>query len=196
MSNILKIEIEDEVLELKVVSAWEEITVDQYAEVQKVLETEANELEKSISVLSKLTGVDEDVFYSMYPEDFTKAAEMLTFLNEEVPQEKCESIMVEGEEYFIKDDFKKLTLGETISLELILERYGNNVLKGFPEMLCIFLRKKKDNGKLEVFKNSFMDRAQMFGKLPITKIQHLFFSTSTTEALFNNNMKDSLEVIK
>lgn len=193
MTNTLRIETEEGAIEVQVPSSWDEITVKQYAEIQKLLSWEGNALERSIKILSELTGVEEDVFFAMYPEQFAQVGELISFMNTEVPQKKKESIILEGEEYFLMTNLEKLTLGESISLELIIEKSKDNVLAHFPEMLCIFLRKKKDNGKLEAFKNSFMEREELFGSISITDVNHLFFSTLSTGTTSTPNMKEFLE---
>jgi hypothetical protein len=42
------------------------------------------------------------------------------------------------------------------------------------KLLCIFLRKKKENGKLESFKNSFMEREELFENVMISDVNNLF----------------------
>ena len=65
-------------------------------------------------------------------------------------------------------------MGEVISLELIMKEADGNLFKMMDKLLCIFLRKKKNNGKLETFKPEMMSRAELFKKAPISKVYNVF----------------------
>jgi hypothetical protein len=59
------------------------------------------------------------------------------------------------------------------------------------QLLCIFLRKKKENGKLEKYKTSFMGRQEIFKKIKIDEINHVFNFFLTGRASSANNTADS-----
>ena len=56
-----------------------------------------------------------------------------------------------------------------------------------PQLLCIFLRKKKENGQLEKYKTSFMNRVEIFKKIKIDEINHIFNFFLTGRNLSPNN---------
>ena len=92
----------------------------------------------------------------------------------ETPLEEKEYLLVEGDKYYLKKDFSQLTLGEQASIEIILKKYDGKLENAISELLCIFLRKKRDNGKLEKFKNSFMGRSEMFNDVMIADVHNIF----------------------
>jgi len=99
----------------------------------------------------------------------------LGFIKEKIVAKKVDSIRVNGNDYYLKNDFDKLNNGEVISLEILNKKYKDNPEEGMAEMLCLFLRKKKENGKLENFTPEFMDRADMFRKeVKVSEVNDLF----------------------
>jgi hypothetical protein len=129
-----------------------------------------------------LTGIEEELIYLLTQEQFLEVVEKVKFTNEEIVSELKESILVEGEEYFIKKDFDKLNMGEIISIESLLKQSDGDLSKCMSKLLCVFLRKKKENGNLESFKNSFMEREELFDNVMITDVNNLFvfFSNGRT----------------
>ncbi|MCP4761449.1 MAG: hypothetical protein GY870_06680 [archaeon] len=170
----LEIEIDGEVKEFKVPQGWNEVTVKQTSKIASIDRGGINNLELMIEILSILGNVDKEICYMMQQEDFINIIETLKFTNEEIKSELKDSIVLGGEEYLLKKDFDKLTMGEIISIETIIKEYDNNIQLALPKLLCIFLRKKLENGKLESFKNDFMEREELFGEAIITDVNDIF----------------------
>jgi hypothetical protein len=81
---------------------------------------------------------------------------------------------VNGDKYYMKTDFDKMKYGEIMSVELLMASSGGNLLKVMDKLLCIFLRQKNENGKLESFKADFLERAESFKKIPISQVNQIF----------------------
>ena len=64
-------------------------------------------------------------------------------------------------------------MGEVISIETLIGS-TDNFIKVMDKLLCVFLRKKKENGKLEIFKNNMMERDVMFRQLPVSQVINIF----------------------
>ena len=189
----LNLEIDDEKRKFSIPESWDEVTVDIFSNIWKIDRDNLTDIEITVAVIGLLTSIDEDSLYMMSPDDFNRVAELIQFTNTDVKGKQVDSIVIDGDEYFLKNDFNKLSMGEVISLELLIEKSDGNMGSIMPEMLCIFLRKKKDNGKLETFKNSFMDRAEMFKGVSITEVNDIFLFFSDGENSSTVNMKESLE---
>ena len=61
------------------------------------------------------------------------------------------------------------------------------------KLLCIFLRKKKENGNLEAFKSEFMERRWGFRDIKISKVFNVFNFFLNGGSSLLNNMNPSLE---
>jgi hypothetical protein len=185
---------DEENYEFDVPESWEEITVKEFTKIMELADNKDNlsEIEFFVKVINVLTGIPEEIIYVTPIDKFNQISQLLNFIDKEIKGELKESIIVDGEEYFLKTQFDDLTMGEVISIEMLVEKYGN-VNKCLDQLLCIFLRKKKENGKLESFKVSHMERAQQFEKVSITDIYQLMVFFSDGRTLSINSTKDSLE---
>jgi hypothetical protein len=189
----LNLELDGEEMVYKIPNGWDEVNVEQFADIFKLDREALTGIELSVEIVNILTGISEDDLYAMSPENFTELAKIIEFTNEDVVGNKCESIKIGEDDYFMKNDFEKLTMGEIISLELLIEQSNNNVISMFPELLCIFLRQKKENGKIESFKKGFMERAESFKSVSIADVNDLFLFFLGGVNLSEVNTKDSLE---
>lgn len=186
----VKIETDEEDLLYHFPENWDEITVKQFCDVFRKDYEGKNSFYSSVVLMSALTGVKQDIIEMMDIEDFKMLLGKLKFMQEEVKRSDDERIFINDEEYFLYTDFSKYTTGEIITIELLLEQGGNNVISVMPELLCVFLRKKTAKGNIEKFKTSFMERQYDFNKLPISKIYHIFNFFLDGKNTSTNNIKD------
>lgn len=178
----LIIEIDDNKQQINIPHSWDDISIKTYR-LLMTLNNDLSLITLRIKTISIILNIDEDIVRMIPTEDFIKIEEALQFItNTKINDEQNESIIINDEEYFCYNDFKNLTVGEQESINIIMDKYQHNILEGYNELLCILLRKKKDNGKLETFKSEMMNRADMFDNISINKINGLmfFFSNSNT----------------
>ena len=187
------IEIDDEVKDYDLPSTWDDITLDEFIRLFSIDRSELNPLELSIKTIEVLVGINEEILLMMKSDDFETLATELSFTTEDVKAVNVDFITIGGEDCYIKNNFNQLTMGEIISIETILDEADNNIFKVMDKLLCIFLRKKKENGKLETFKGEFMERATLFRKTPISQIYNVFNFFLTGGTLSDANTKDYSE---
>ncbi len=193
--NRLVIEFDGEELNIDVPTSWDEVTVEKAAIHSSIKVhsgmTTYDYFKEVMSVMSEIEGTydadKDEVIGSLSADEYEACDKWLEFLKENSIGEDKESIMVEGEEFFIKNDFNKLGNAEIISLNMIQEKHKSNLNYAIPELLCIFLRKKKANGKLETFRSSFMERAPMFKNVIVTDVNRLFLFFLNGKSLFGLN---------
>lgn len=172
----IKLEIEDKEKEYNLVVNWDEVTVGQYAEIIKTQQQkDLTEIQLSVKLVSILSGMHEDTIYSMDMEQLSSILQHIKFLNEPLQTKEVEYIEIEGEKYYLKKEFEKLSVGEMISLQVIEEQMRkedvNNLYAYLPKFLCIFLRKEDEMDK---FQNHFMGRENMFSNVKIVDVNDVF----------------------
>jgi hypothetical protein len=139
-----------------------------------------------------LTGIDREVIEQIDYESFTELVKNLSFIYTPIEEKKNQSVIVDGEEYFLYTEFNKYTAGEIISIETILQSANNDIMKVMPQLLCIFLRKKKENGNLEKYKTTFMQRVELFKTIKVDEINHIFgFFLTGRDSSANNTAVSS-----
>ena len=189
----LNLEIDGEQMSFNIPDSWNEVSVEKFTNIFNIDRDGLSPIELTVKVVGILLNIDEDYLYMMSPDDFSTITKCIEFTNHDVVGSEVEFIEVDGEKYYLKKDFEKLTMGEIISLELLIEQSNGNVVSKMADMLCLFLRKKKDDGNLESFKNSFMLRAEKFKEVSIADVNDIFLFFSDGENSSIDNMKDSLE---
>lgn len=190
----INLEIDDKTTEYNLPENWDEVNIEQFCKIWEFDRQEMNTLQFATRIISSFTDIDEEVILDMQYTDFHKLCDILKFTQTEFqPEKNVEYIEIEGEKYFLKSDFSQLTMGEVISIETIIESGAGNIYKVMDKLLCIFLRKKKENGNLETFKGEFMSRSELFKKLPISKVFTLFSFFLTGNNISQNNTNPSLE---
>ena len=130
--------------------------------------------------------------------DFQKLCDILDFTKGDFkPEVNIDFIELGDDKYYLKKDFSQLTMGEVISIDTILSEANGNIYKVMDKLLCIFLRKKKENGNLEAFKSEFMERRWGFRDIKISKVFNLFsFFLNGNDLLQNNTNPSSVNQTK
>lgn len=170
----LELEIDEEVLNFELPQSWDEVTVKQFMDIISINRDGIKMYELVSKTINAFTGINEEHLEMMDFKDFKVISDILEFTKVDVVPVTVEYVELDDIKYYLKSDFNKLTMGEVISIETIMTKSDNNLFKVIDELLCIFLRKKKENGKLETFKVEMMDRNEMFKNLKITEVLNIF----------------------
>lgn len=188
----INIELDDEVKQYQFPTDWSEVSVEQFGKLYTIDKNVHSGMFFMFEVLHQLTGIDRDIIEQIDYESFTELVKNLKFVYEPIQEKKLESVIVEDEEYFLYSEFNKFTAGEIISIETILQSANGDFVKVMPQLLCIFLRKKKENGKLEKYKTSFMERVEKFKHIKVDEINHIFsFFLTGRDSSPNNTVVSS-----
>lgn len=192
MINLI-IEVDGEEHNFNVPTGWDEVTVKSAAALSDIKKTDRTDIEVMVDIISLLANIDSELIYMLTSEQFQKVVDIIKFTTEDVKGEMADSVIVDGEEYFLKKDFSQLTMGEIISIDTIISQNENNIAPAMAKLLCIFLRKKKENGNIESFKNSFMERESLFEGVIISDVHNLFLFFLDGRNSSQSNTKDYLE---
>lgn len=180
---------------------WDDVSVGEYTKIVQFKNKYEGDnskfgIKESVELVSILTGIDSKTLYLMTPDNFEKLAKSIDFVKTDLDTKNVEFIIIEGEKFWLKKDFDKLTMGEVASVEAIQKKY-ERLDESLPELLCIFLRKKLDNGKLEDYDVDFHDtRVDLFKKAKISEVNNILSFFLTGKNLLSQNMKESSEEIK
>ena len=187
----INVEVDEVLKEYSFPTSWSEVTVEQFSNLYGIDKDKYTGMFYTFEVIHQLTGIDREVIELMDYQDFVELVKSLDFVFKPVENKQNESVIVDGEEYFVYSEFNKYTAGEIISLDVIINSSNGEFVKVMPKLLCIFLRKKKENGQLEKYKTSFMSRENKFKQIKIDEINHIFSFFLTGRASSPNNTADS-----
>lgn len=148
---MIEIKFENKTFTLPV--GWDEVTFKQFIGIITVQQDELNsELETFVKILTALSGDKTLTAYlnQMSIDDFNSLREYFNWLSDEFDSKKYKSknkfFDIDGEKWKIKEDFNKLSVGEMVSLELMIK---DNKLDLNPYEIAfgILFRKVDENGK-------------------------------------------------
>lgn len=188
----VNIELEEERKSYDFPTSWDEVSVEKFMKIYTSSDTKYEGIMGSVKVLSAISGIDEEILMMMDINDFKNLADQLAFVNQDVPKHEVEYLELDGDKYYLYSDFNKFTTGEIITIELLLEQGGGNVFPVMLELLCVFLRRKKEDGTFEKYNTNFMSRKDLFKDVPISKIFHIFAFFLTINNSSNKNIVDYL----
>ena len=174
--------------------SWDEVTVKQFAELYKTKNPNNNDLLGAVNIISALAGIEQAVLLQMDIDDFKELSNKLTFITKEIPKTEVDYLELDGDKYYLYTEFNKYTTGEVITIETLMEGAQNDVNKIMADLLCLFLRKKDEDGKFEKFTTDMLRRKELFLGVPISNIYHIFLFFSTGRNTSTNNMKDSTKL--
>lgn len=182
----LNLTIDDQKKSFNIPTSWADVSIGQYENLSKLDKEKGkeNELQFAVDVLCSISDMTKDDAFMLPITETEKVFNNIDFVKKPIPESKKRFVEVDGIKYYFKDDYDKLTNGEVISLELLTKKYEGNIDAGMSEILCVFLRQKKENGKIEGFKSEFMERAEIFrDKISVADVYQLivFFSNGKSE---------------
>ena len=158
---------------------WDEVTLGQFAELEKLYKGEASKGVDAVDLISIMSGRTKDEVMEL-PVDFMETMAIhLVFLETQPEIEKpLNSIEIDGETYIINVK-EKLKFGEYVDFDQLVKSDPCD----YPSMLAILCRKEGEAYDSDFIANEFQKRVDMFAKQPITKILPLiafFLELSTT----------------
>jgi hypothetical protein len=144
----------------------------------------------AVTLISAISNIPEGLLMQMDINDFKNLSTKANFIAQEVERTDVDYIELEGDRYYLYTEFNKLTTGEVITIETILEGSQYDIYKVMGDLLCLFLRKKDEQGKFEKFSTDMFKRKEMFMDVPISNIYHVFGFFLDGRNSSQSNMKD------
>ena len=135
---------------------WGEVILEQFQAISKI--KYESKLKYAVDVLCSLTGLSEEIILAIEKGQISKIVETLQFIYSQKFSEKVnQTFMIGDDEYHLKD-FGTLTLGETISIETLIEKYNNNLIQAADRILAVLYQKKGETFDASILE----DRAKLF----------------------------------
>jgi len=145
---------------------WDEVTLGQFAELEKLYKGEASKGVDAVDLISIMSGRTKDEVMEL-PVDFMETMAIhLVFLETQPEIEKpIDRVEIDGETYIINVK-EKLKFGEYVDFDQLVK----NDPCDYPSMLAILCRKEGEAYDSDFIANEFQKRVDMFASQPVTKI--------------------------
>lgn len=186
-------------LTLDLPQSWAGVKLIQY---QKLDALNANVYKSRVfqlvDILEILTGLSKKTIFNLDVDVIKEIEDDLSWMHEEPQPQKIDKIIIDEIEYRPKKDFKKLTLGEMASIEILIDSEQASEVSSIDIALAVLLREVDDNNELKDFNADNVGelRESIRTNLSITQVLEFAVFFSDGEKTYTENLKDSLKQAK
>lgn len=155
---MIKIEIKEK--EYEVPSGWHEVNLELYEKIMvqlTILKDYKSEIEYTLDMFSVISGAPKEDLRELTRAGFMKMVEVCNWANEPIKATGKKIFVIDGVEWMAIKDMNKLSMGDTISLELIIKDSNEiNIVTNIMPILIRPVKKIKGlNGKFEKIPGEF-----------------------------------------
>ena len=167
----VKIKKEGKVKQFKLISSWEEVTLEKWLKLVNFNEgTKSKEAEETIAALSN---IPKKLIKELALKDVAIIMSKLAELQQKQNSSLKKIIEINGKEYGFHPDLDEITLGEYADIETFIK---NDIENNMPELMAILYRpvlEKGDNGvyTIEAYDGNISIRAEEMKKMSAEQVQ-------------------------
>ena len=149
--------------EILIPQEWSDVTLDEFI---KLSELDINSFDNAIEYYLRMLvifGNDnlEDIKEFLKISDINDIIGQMSFLNTTPKQLDLKSVVIDDVEYHLSDNLNKLTVGEYVSIESLIEKGKLTSISAIPTILSVILRPKGEefnsdlvNSRIKLFKEN------------------------------------------
>jgi hypothetical protein len=166
----VKIKKEGKKKEFKLISSWEEVTLEKWLKLIEFQEgSKTKEAEETIAMLSD---IPKKLIKELALKDVAKVMSRIAQLQERQNSSLKRIIEIEGVEYGFHPDLDSITLGEYADIETFIK---NGIEKHLPELMAVLYRpiklKKNDIYIIDAYDGNIRLRAEEMKKMSAEQVQ-------------------------
>ena len=173
----VKIKKEGKVKQFKLISSWEEVTLEKWLKLVNFNEgTKSKEAEETIAALSN---IPKKLIKELALKDVAIIMNKLAELQQKQNSSLKKIIEINGKEYGFHPDLDEITLGEYADIETFIK---NGIEKHLPELMAVLYRPIKERGDngvyiVDAYDGNIRIRAEQMKKMSAGQVQSalLFF---------------------
>lgn len=181
-------------LKIELPNSWNDVTIGEYIDISQITPG-LTEVEYVLNVLNILTGEDIVTLSQILPEEMNKIANVLSFML--VPpnvNNLIKEFNINGVKYTYNREFDKMTVGEQISYEILLEKDKLTDVQALPYLLSIILRKEDETS---FNADNLYERAELFNhNLSIAQTIGILFFFKNGGRTYTEVLEDSLKELR
>ena len=178
----VKVKKEGKVKEFKLISSWEEVTLDKWL---KLIDFETGtKTEEATETIAALSNIPKQLVKELALKDVAVLMSKIAELQQKQDTNLKKIIEIEGVEYGFMPDLDSITLGEYADIETFIK---NGVEKHLPELCAVLFRpikeKKNDIYIIDAYDGNIRLRAEEMKKMSAEQVQSalVFFYAFVTE---------------
>lgn len=183
---MLKIQLKPEDVTLKFPDSWKDITIGQYSQILKNLQSDKDENKKAKSLLKIITGQNVGKFTVINVEKLLRM--LMVIINEPPQDQRIKSFEFRGKEYQLcDDDFQNITFDRYMDLHqlrLYTADFENNPWQYFAGMIATLVDDYNDETHL------------LFENLPMSIAWQVFFFIKMRTTVLKNTLSSISQEVR
>ncbi len=173
-------------------SNWNEVNLKKFIDIQTIISNTNSELKKTVEIISVLSGCPIKILYTINLDDIGQIN--INWINEPIEKSVDNIKVIDGIEFGVVKDMKKLTLGEYVDLDHYSKEVNDNIHYLLAILMRPVLTKDGDLYIIEDYDGEIEERAELFlEKMDITQLTSVSDFFLNTANGFLKNMKSSLQ---
>jgi len=180
----VKVKKEGKVKEFKLISSWEDVTLEKWL---KLIEfQEGSKTEEAEKTIAEFSNIPKKLIKELALKDVALIMSKLAQLQQRQNSSLKRIIKIEGVEYGFHPDLESITLGEYADIETFIK---NGIEKHLPEMMAVLYRpvtlKKNDIYIIDAYDGNIRLRTEEMKKMSAEQVQSalVFFWIFVNELL-------------
>ena len=118
------------------ITSYINLTLGTYLDIDKVLRSEADDIDKQVSIIAILTGNTEEEILALPLTEYSALAAKTDFLKQEAPLVTApKRVIVGGRAYIPTEDFTKITTAQYVDFQT----FSKEGVERLPELLAVLL---------------------------------------------------------
>jgi len=188
----VNIEKEGKTQKYKVISSWEEVTLEKWV---KLAELEGlSKSEEAEGIIAEFSNIPNTLIKQLALSDVAAILNRVTELQDEKDSSLKQIIEVDGKEYGFHPQLSDITLGEYADIETFIK---NGVQENLPEIMSVLYRpiveKEGDAYIIEAYDSNIDIRAEKFKKMKAENVESaLVFFWIFASIVFSRTLPSSL----
>ena len=140
----------DKDIKLIIPESWDEVTLSVYAKLAG-FENGDSDIENLLGIMAILTDVTIEELKTIPADYFNELSESVTWIGESPILKEIVEVNIKGDKYLINHNYNKLTLGQMVSIETLIEGIKDDPHNSVSIVLGVLLSKVLSDGTLEPF---------------------------------------------
>ena len=180
----VKVKKEGKVKEFKLISSWEDVTLEKWL---KLIEyQEGSKTEEAEKTIAEFSNIPKKLIKELALKDVALIMSKLAQLQQRQNSSLKRIIKIEGVEYGFHPDLESITLGEYADIETFIK---NGIEKHLPEMMAVLYRpvtlKKNDIYIIDAYDGNIRLRTEEMKHMTVEQVQSalVFFWIFVNEVL-------------
>ena len=166
----VKVKKEGKVKEFKLISSWEDVTLEKWLKLIRF--QEGSKTEEATETIAELSNMPKKLIKELALKDVAKVMSRIAQLQNKQDTKLKRIIEIDGVEYGFHPDLDSITLGEYADIETFIK---NGIEKHLPELMAVLYRpikeKKNDIYIIEAYDGNIRLRTEEMKKMSAEQVQ-------------------------